>query len=55
MRYTGGIDHCGNLHPICACSNDTEEHSDRIIKLSIELVSALGLSDEQLLELDLLS
>jgi diguanylate cyclase (GGDEF)-like protein len=36
-------------------SNDTEEHSDRMIKMSIELGSALGLSDEQLLELDLLS
>jgi len=35
--------------------NGTEEHSDRMIKLSIELGSALGLSDEQLLELDLLS
>lgn len=36
-------------------SNDTEEHSNRLIKLSIELGSALGLTGEQLLELDLLS
>ena len=36
-------------------SNETEEHSDRMIKLSIDLGSALGFSDEQLLELDLLS
>ncbi len=35
--------------------NDTEEHSDRMIKLSIDLGVALGISDEQLLELDLLS
>lgn len=36
-------------------NNGTEEHSNRMIKLSIELGSALGLSGEQLLELDLLS
>ena len=36
-------------------SNETEKHSDRMIKLSIDLGAALGLSDEQLLELDLLS
>ncbi len=36
-------------------SFETEEHSSRMIKLSVELGSVLGLSDEQLLELDLLS
>ena len=36
-------------------NNDTEEHSDRLIKLSIKLGMAMGLSDKQLLELDLLS
>ena len=36
-------------------SNYTEEHSERLVKLSVDLGSALGLSDEQLLELDLLS
>jgi diguanylate cyclase (GGDEF)-like protein/PAS domain S-box-containing protein len=36
-------------------SNETEEHSDRMIKLSLDLGAALNLSDEQLLELDLLS
>ncbi len=36
-------------------SNGTEEHSNRLIKLSIQLGSALGLSGDQLLELDLLS
>jgi diguanylate cyclase (GGDEF)-like protein len=36
-------------------SNDTEEHSERLVKLSIDLGQALGLQDEKLLELDLLS
>jgi diguanylate cyclase (GGDEF)-like protein/PAS domain S-box-containing protein len=36
-------------------TNETEEHSDRMIKLSLNLGKVLGLADEQLLELDLLS
>ena len=51
--------HSSIIHSIQATmrerSNHTKEHSDRMIKLSIDLGAALGLSDEQLLELDLLS
>jgi len=51
--------HSSIIHSIQATMHErsdyTKEHSDRMIKLSIDLGSALGLADEQLLELDLLS
>ena len=51
--------HSSIIHSIQATmhesTSDTEKHSDRMIKLSLDLGSALGLSGDQLLELNLLS